>query len=70
MLESAGDCARLRFMFDDAMESTEAVRPLLLQRIDEEIAIIRLNRPARLNALTREMVADCSSSDYLGQLAA
>jgi enoyl-CoA hydratase len=30
---------------------------LLLTRLDAEIAIVTLNRPARLNALTREMVA-------------
>ena len=32
--------------------------PILVEMLDDEIAVIRLNRPSRLNALTREMVAD------------
>lgn len=37
-------------------DETEA--PILVEDLDDQIAVIRLNRPARLNALTREMVAD------------
>jgi len=33
-----------------------------LAQIDQEISIIRLNRPTRLNAFTREMVADMNNT--------
>lgn len=40
----------------------EPESPVLLEDLDDGIAVIRLNRPARLNALTREMVAELNET--------
>lgn len=46
----------------------ETGAPIQVEELDEAITVIRLNRPARLNALTREMVAELN--DILSTIAA
>lgn len=42
--------------------TAESASSILVEDLDDQIAVVRLNRPARLNALTREMVGDLNDA--------